>query len=157
METKEEKKPNFLKWALIIGIVVVLNLFFNYSISLFYKAPDYNAFCSPMPIATTPQDESAISAQETLCENNFQTAQNTYSRNTFITLFVLGVISLILGVFIANEIVSLALSWGGVLSLVVASMRYWSDADNWVKVLILGVALAALIWVAFKKFGKQIA
>src|ERR1035437_3777717 len=39
-----ETKPKVLKWALIIGIVVVLNLFFNYAISLFYKAPDYNVY-----------------------------------------------------------------------------------------------------------------
>ncbi len=43
MET--QKKSRFLKVAVIIGIVVVLNLFFNYALSLIYKSPDYLAFC----------------------------------------------------------------------------------------------------------------
>jgi len=88
------------------------------------------------------------------CQNNFQTAENKYDRNIFIILIVLGVVSLILGAFLANEIVTLGLSWGGVLSLIIASMRYWGTADNIIKVLILGFALAVLIWLAIKKFGK---
>jgi energy-converting hydrogenase Eha subunit C len=87
-------------------------------------------------------------------QQEFNNAQKVYNRNIFIMLFVLGAISLFLGAFIFNEIISLALSWGGVLSLIIASIRYWSDADNWIKVLILAIALAALIWVAIKKFGK---
>ena len=34
----------FSKWALIIGIVIVFNLFINYAISLVYKAPDWNSY-----------------------------------------------------------------------------------------------------------------
>ncbi len=58
--------------------------------------------------------------------------------------------------FIPNEIISIGLSWGGVLSFVIASIRYWSVADNLIKVLILGIALATLIWLAIKKFGNNI-
>ena len=45
-----ETKPKVLKWALVIGIVVVLNLFFNYTISLFYKGPDYNTYFPPTQV-----------------------------------------------------------------------------------------------------------
>ena len=41
------KNKKIIKWAVILAIVVVLNLFFNYTISLLYKTPDYNAFCAP--------------------------------------------------------------------------------------------------------------
>ena len=70
-------------------------------------------------------------------------------------LVILGVIALISGAFIANEIITLGFSWGGVLSLLIASMRYWSLAGNLIKVLILGIALASLIWLAIKKFGNN--
>ncbi len=33
-----------LKWVLIVGIVLVLNMFFNYSLSLIYKSPDYTKY-----------------------------------------------------------------------------------------------------------------
>lgn len=178
-----ETKPKVLKWALIIGIIVVLNLFFNYAISLFYKEPDYDAFFPQSqviePIDTKEEclkvggqwTENSVykdrysatiptPAQSSYCnpdftkQQEFNDAQKVYQRTIFIILVVLGVISLALGSFLVNEIVTLGLSWGGVLSLIIASMRYWSSADNLIRVLILGFALVVLIWLAIKKFGK---
>ncbi len=34
-----------LKWALVVTFVIVLNLFFNYAISLFYHQPEYETYC----------------------------------------------------------------------------------------------------------------
>jgi hypothetical protein len=182
-----ETKPKVLRWALVVGILVVLNLFFNYSISLFYKEPDYNAyFPQPQVVepittkeaclkvggqwtegapyenkvgSTTPIPAGSVQSNS-YCnpdftkQQEFNDAQKIYQRNIFIVLVILGVLSLILGAFISNEIVTLGLSWGGVLSLVIASTRYWSTADDVVKVLILGCALALLIWIAIKKYTK---
>ncbi len=36
---------NLRKWVLAFAIAIVLNLFINYGISVFYKAPQYNDFC----------------------------------------------------------------------------------------------------------------
>jgi len=182
-----ETKPKVLKWALIIGIVIVLNLFFNYAISLFYKQPDYNAYFPQSQVVepiTTKEACLAVGGQWTentnaipkggiqtpitnpltnnsYCDPNFTKqqefshAEKVYNRNIFIMLVVLGVMALLLGVFIPNEIITFGFSWGGVLSFIIASIRYWSDADNLVKVLILAVALGALIWLAVKKFGNN--
>jgi hypothetical protein len=190
----ETTKPRILKWSLIIGIIIVLNLLFNYSISLFYKEPDYNAyFAQPQVVEpiTNKEDCLKVGGQwyepDTRYDQNnmpiapvavnvgtkqspalgncnadytkqqeFNDAQKVYARNVFIVLVILGVASLIVGAFMVNEIVSLGLSWGGSLSLIIASMRYWSTADNIIKVLILVVALGALIWLAIKKFGKSL-
>jgi hypothetical protein len=72
----------------------------------------------------------------------------------FIILVALGVAMLVGGAFVSLSLLSIAFSWSGVLSIVVASMRYWSSADNLIRVLILGAALGALIWLAVKKFSK---
>jgi hypothetical protein len=178
-----ETKPKLLKWSLIIGIVVVLNLFLNYSISLFYKEPDYNAyFVQPQVVQTITTKEDCLKAggqwngndpkvidvykngavpvASSYCNPNFtkqkefDLAQKVYQRNVFITLVILGVVSLGIGAFVANGIIVLGFSWGGVLSLIIASMRYWSAADNFIKVLILAIALGALIWLAVRKFEK---
>jgi hypothetical protein len=183
-----ETKPKFFKWALIIGIVIVLNLFFNYTISLFYKEPDYANYFPPtqiiQPITNKEEclkvggqwsentnviykgvvDNPTMTApvNNSYCDPNFtkqqefNKAQKVYERNVFIVLVVLGIISFLFGAFIPNEIISIGLSWGGVLSFVIASIRYWSVADNLIKVLILGIALATLIWLAIKKFGNNI-
>jgi hypothetical protein len=173
------QKSRVFKWSLIFGIVIVINLFFNYTLSLVYQEPQYEAFCpnnaQVVPMATsqteclaqggqwngavyqpTPPDKTAPAGYCDLnftCNNNFQDAQKVYDRNVFITLVLLGALCVAAGNFLkGNTLLGQALSLSGVLSFVVASMRYWSYADNLVKVVILAIALAILIAVALKKF-----
>lgn len=184
-----QPKSRFVKWSLIIGIVIVLNLFFNYALYLVYPSPQYNTFCPVSQIVTVPQTQQQClnvggkwtqtatpqnefpptgkdAALKTLqpqvsgycdstytCQNKFDTVNKVYERNVFIILIILGVISLFIGIFFrVGEVVSIALSFGGVLSLIIASGRYWSEAQNVLKVAILAIALIALIWVGIKKF-----
>ena len=39
------KENIILKWSLILSIVIVANLFFNYSLSLTLNSPDQEVFC----------------------------------------------------------------------------------------------------------------
>lgn len=191
METPAtSKSAQILKWSLIIGIVIILNLFYNYTLSLIFSAPDYNLFCPQKQINITPdsQDKCVTEGgawtqypvdanpkmieagkitvpntnnaqvgycdQTFLCNQKYQEASKAYDRNVFIVLVVLGVITFVLSlVFMKIDILSIALSIGAVLDFVIASMRYWTRADDLIKVLILGVALAVLVWVAVKKFN----
>ncbi len=173
-----ENKSKVLRWSVILGIIIVLNLFFNYALSLVYKEPDYQVFCPNSQVVepTTSRGECLAKGgqwsenmgpksvpgqpvvegycdQQFTCRNNFETAQKTYNKNVFVTLVVLGVLSVVAGAYLkGNMLLGQALSLGGVLSFVIASIRYWSSADNLLKVIILAVALVLLIWVAVKKF-----
>jgi hypothetical protein len=175
-----QTQSKVLKWALIIGIVIVLNLFFNYALSLAYKSPEYETFCpntsqvveyidnqekcitaggqwnENTPYAQPVMEKGAIKGycdQQFTCRNTFEAAQKVYDRNVFITLVLLGAICVAVGSFLTgNMLISAALSLAGVLSFIVASIRYWTSADDLIKVIILGIALAILIWVAIKKF-----
>jgi hypothetical protein len=175
-----------LKWSLIIGIMIVLNLFFNYALSLVYSAPDYQKFCPQSQVVETPQTKTqclAVGGQwventnpsltsgpdkplpaekisycnpEFTCQKNYQTSADAYERNVFITLVVLGFLSIGAGLFLrGNDTISSALSLGGVLSFFIASVRYWSSAENLIKVVILAVALLGLFWLAYKKFQNR--
>jgi len=178
-----QTQSKVLKWSLIIGIVIVINLFFNYALSLIYKSPSYETFCPTQQvnqivdtekacvaqggqwngnnIAPVPQTKGEIAPSgycnlQYTCMNNYNAAQKTYDRNVFITLVILGALCVALGSFLSiNAVISVALSLAGVLSFIVASMRYWSSADDLIKVIILAIALAILIWVAVKKFKNQ--
>jgi general stress protein CsbA len=131
MQHTQPSSP-LVKWSLIAGIIIVMNLFFNYALSLLYTAPDYSRYVS---------------------ESAYLLAQNHYDKNIFIALLLLGIVSLIAGSLLDNEVLSISFSWVGVLSLFIASVRYWSDANNLLKVVILAIALGSLIWIAIKKFG----
>ncbi len=157
-----------------------MNMFFNYAVSLVYKEPQYDSFIRqqqvvkeittqeacvavggqwtentyPQPVEKNQIQPKGYCNQDYTNQLNYDAAKKVYDRNVFITLVVLGVISLIAGAFVSVGILALSFSWGGVLSIIIASMRYWSSADNLIKVIILAVALGVLIWLAVKKFSK---
>ena len=177
-------QPRALKWSIIIGITIVLNLFFNYALSLAYKSPDYVAFCPasqvndistkdqclavggqwnatqgvPVPTKLGPQQageptQAGYCDPNFTCQKNYDAASKVYDRNVFAVLVVLGALSLFVGSFLkSNYVISQGLAFGGVLSFIIASMRYWSRANDIVHVLILALALALLFWIAYKKF-----
>lgn len=172
-----------LKWSLIASIVIVINLFFGYALSVIYKAPQFDLFCKNeqvvQPLTTKdaclnvggqwtestnqafvtdnqPQKVNAYCNPTFTCQKNYETAQQTYDRNVFVTLVAVGVIILVISFFVgANVVIANGLALGGVLSFIIASLRYWSSADDIVKVFILGAALASLIYIAYKKFNVQ--
>jgi len=150
-------QSRILKWSLIAGLVIVINLFFGYSLSLIYKEPNYNTYC-PQNFAYTPDKTETVAQQEQMnkCQNDFQAAENTYSKNVFVALVILGALLVLIGNFMkGNAVIANGLSLSGVLSFIIASMRYWSYASDLLHVGILAVALLILLWIAVKKFKNH--
>ena len=187
-QTTAQTRPNkVLKWLLILGIVIVLNLFFVYGIKVLYHEPTFENFCPVSQVTKTPSTEAECTsvgggwtsnasytapvpmAQKTVpyvissqpagycdlnftCQKQFMAANSVYNRNVFVVLVILGVLSLIAGFFISSSAaVSLGLSLGGVLALVVGSVRYWSDMNDYLRVGVLAVALVVLVIIGIKK------
>jgi hypothetical protein len=178
-------ESRILRWSVIIGIVIVLNLFFNYAISLVYERPDYEAFCPQTQVVTIPDNQDQCVAEggqwtnntyyetrpapvgvveksgycdlQYTCREEFQSATDTYSRNVFVILVLLGALSVLLGNFLkGNEVISIGLALAGVLSFLIASVRYWGSANDLVRLIILAIALGILFWVAWKKFNDRL-
>ncbi len=183
------KNNILLKWALIIGIVIVLNLFFHFATKLVYAEPKFEDFCQTNQVNIQPEGQKAcveaggswntnpnekfasvavpvnIDGQIRpvmangycdvyfTCQKTFESDINFYNRNIFLVLIVLGLLSLIVGFVLAsNAVISTGLSYGGIVSFIVGTIRYWSAMDDYLRVIILGLALVTLIWLGFKKF-----
>lgn len=164
------------KWSVIAGIVIVLNLFFNYTLSLVYKAPEFENFCKSEQVVPEIKTQGQCLAlggqwnpntygvknepigycdQQFTCRQNYDEARKSYDRNVFVALVILGALSVAFGNFlVVNGVIASGLSLAGVLSFIIASMRYWGSANDFTKVLILAIALGLLFWVAIKKFKK---
>jgi len=187
IDLEVRKRPSYLHMALIIAIVIVTNLFFNYVISLVYTEPMAQNYCPaetynkvytsseqclanggmwseqvvPGEINPNIKTPTPVRTQVTgycnatySCEKKYETASHLYNRNIFIILVALGVTIIALGAYIGIPMLTAAFAWSGVLSILIASLRYWGNAGSLIRVLILGAALAALIWLAVKKFNK---
>lgn len=176
--TSPKKTIRFIHVSIIIAIVIVLNLFSNYTVSLLFKEPAQEAYIKPAQVVENvstkdkciavgggwsenvyPTDKGLTKVEGSCDINytnqlNYQKARASYEKKVFITLIIFGVLLLVLAGFIAVQILAISFAWGGVLSLIIASIRYWSLADSIAKVVILALALALLIWLAVKKFNK---
>lgn len=176
-----KKASGFVKWALVLGIAIVINLFLTYAVRVAYHEPAYEDFCPEKQVneaietkeacleiggqwnenvdvkypgqpTVVPQPEGYCDATFT-CRKQFEDVNKVYDRNVFVVFVIAGILLLAGSAFLAGaEAISLGLSFGGVLALVIGSIRYWSDMDDILRVIILGLALIALIWIAYKKF-----
>lgn len=183
-EQAPKKKLNIVKWAVIVGIAIVVNLFIFYLVDAIYKEPVYMDFCPERQVNKLIESEAKcleiggqwnenIDAKAKMpripeldmpaptgycnpdftCSKQYEDVLKVYNRNVFVVFVVAGILLLAGSVYLGGaEAVSLGLAFGGVIALIIGSTRYWSDMNEVLRVVVLGVALAALIYVAWKKF-----
>lgn len=180
------KNINFKKLVVVLAIIIVLNLFFNYGIKTFYDGPKFEDFCSKAltskQYSTKDECESAggfwtsnpdfakpaplpeIADTRVAgwcdvyykCQKEYEDVRAVYNRNVFLILIGAGIVSIVLGFIITqSEAVALGFSFGGVISLIVGTIRFWSDMDDYLRFIILGLALAILIWIGVKKLKDK--
>ncbi len=96
------------------------------------------------------------------CNEEFQikSPQYSHAKNTFVILIIIGITAIIFGSRIMRtEGVSSGLIGGGVLTILwsmISSWMYIYNLDKYFKLAGLGIALAVLIYIAYKKFdGKK--
>lgn len=95
------------------------------------------------------------------CRNDAQkkTPQYFYSRNIFYILIILGILSIILGMFLLKfEGIGSGFIGGGVLIVlwaVASTYSYWVYFNKWVKLSALGLVLIVLIYLGYKKIENK--
>lgn len=164
------------KFALSLAIVIVLNVFFNVGIETFYPSPVYEDFC---PLSGVEESKTMVSYADQVtcneaggqwvqpagegalgycdfygdCWEDFDNAMMPYNRNAFVILTILGTVTLLFGL-ISKALpmaVSNGLLYGGVLSLLIGTMRYWDYMDDYLRFIVSGIALFLLILVGIKR------
>ena len=89
------------------------------------------------------------------CNQDFQKFNENYNRNVFIIASGLGIIALIVGFALGMASVSAGFMGGGVLTILYGTIRYWSDLPDYGRFIILGITLAILIWLGYKRINKE--
>ena len=89
------------------------------------------------------------------CSQEFNKVNEKYNRNVFIIATGIGIIALIVGVALKLASVSAGLMGGGILAIIYGTVRYWSDLPDYVRFIILGITLAILIWLGYKRINKN--
>ena len=168
------KLHDFNRWkkvGLALAIMIVFNLFVNVGIYTFYKGPKYDDYCSANIVAPTKEIKTEARCTElngswqggycdlyTTCSDQFQSVESVYNRNVFIVLVVIGTVALIAGLFLQQvSAVANGFMFGGIISIFIGTVRYWSNMDEYLRFAILGVVLIILIWLGVSKLRDSAA
>lgn len=170
--SREQNPSAVVKWAFVIGITLLANLFVAYLTQALYPAPEYENFC-PQSLTgkfiNTPEEcttvggewypDTSIEAKgycnsTATCQKEYMDVQEVYTRNVFLVFVVFGALLLVASAFLAEvPVIALGSSFAGILALVIGSIWHWSAMQEWLRVIVLGVALAGVLYLAWKKFG----
>lgn len=89
----------------------------------------------------------------TFCQQDYDKARNIYFRNVFIISGIVGIIAIVAGAVLSIMSISAGLFGGGVLTIIYGTTNYWSELADWARFIILGIALAVLIYLGYKGFS----
>jgi len=168
-----EKPHTIVKWSFVLGIMLLTNLFVAYLVQALYPAPEYETYCSreiTQKIVETADtcvamggswyaDQAGMNPNGGYCDvtrecqEKYDDDRGLHDRNVFVVFVIFGAALLIASLYLSlAEVVALGLSFGGVLALVIGSVWHWSTMQEWLRVIVLGVALIGVVSAAAKKF-----
>lgn len=85
------------------------------------------------------------------CGAVYDSARNKYDGNAFFVLVIIGVAAVVAGVMISVEAVGSGFLLGGIISILIGTVRNWSNLTDVLRFVILGVILAMLVVIGYKK------
>jgi hypothetical protein len=91
-----------------------------------------------------------------LCSGGYEMSRERYSMNVFLITLPLGILILICGFyFFTLESVGVGLMFGGVGTMLRGIGGYWQYSPDWIRFLILLVALVVVIYFSYR-FSEQL-
>jgi len=164
----KSKSGGVKKVILAIAIVIVLASFIQIGIKTFFEQPRYENYCNetiaPKALAVKCEcrDNSTGSYYNMTetdryyneCNGRFEVVNEKHSNIVFWISLITGIILFIVGVNIALSSIASGLMGGAVITIFIGVTNYWRYFENYAKLIILGIVLAILLWIGYKKLNK---
>jgi len=88
------------------------------------------------------------------CNKEYQEARNMYNRNLFFLIAPIALLFIIGGLYWKTEVIGTGFMFSGILLLIYATMRYFSDMSKVLRVVVIGIELLLLLFISKKKLKK---
>jgi hypothetical protein len=167
-----QKQSTLVRYSVLGGIVILINLFAVYALQVAYPQPEYTDFCKVEQVKKSfaneeecvgnggqwnasfdGQTEQAYCNADFTCSQEYEKVDSLYSRNVFIAFVAFGLFLLVGSLFVSgSSLVASGLSFAGTLALVIGSFGYWSNMNDILRLVVIGVALVTVLYLAWKKF-----
>jgi len=172
---------NVKSFVLGVAIIIATMSIVIFGMNSFYPNPEQNDFCGEIdkPTAVNTEEECLEIGgrwegygkvpeiegerlgwcdEHYECREDYETARSDYSRNAVLIMLVLGVILIVFGVFLSDEVVGAGLMGGSVGILLYSIANYWRHVDDWLKLVVSIVLLLVFVWLSSyfeKKLRKK--
>ncbi|MDP3734246.1 MAG: hypothetical protein Q8R37_03375 [Nanoarchaeota archaeon] len=164
------------KVIVAIAIALIFALFIGYGIEVFNPTPKYDKFCpqriyeardetSCTEAGGVWQEDTSVAAPKPVpagycnqpkeCYEDFDQAAAKHDKMVFIIAVIFGLAGIVTGIILQKETVGVGLLIGGILTILYGTIRYWQHANSTLKFILLGIVLAVLIWIGYKKLEKK--
>ncbi len=168
---------NIRQKLVVVAVALLFALFVGYGIEVFDPSLYYEDVCP------TPDDKETCEAQGSLwradyqvnpetgeatslntgwcdqrkdCQDEWNRVAGSHDKIVFIVSLIVGLLAIVCGIlFLRNEVIGVGIISGGILLLLYGSIRYWNYASDVLKFILLGLALAVLVWIGYKKLGSK--
>lgn len=123
----------------------------------FYSDPEYMKCINHGGAPTFSNDANNCQVYDKCdyCQKDFDTVQQIYNRNIFFILAPLGLIIVLIGIYLTVEYIGAGLMFGGLITMFYATVRYFSDMSKLTRAIVLLVELLIIIYIGYKKIGKD--
>lgn len=165
---------NFILGVAIAVLTIAVAI---YGIHTFYPAPEYSDFCNDSYWGSLPETEeicldeggrwntypkyeagqaSGYCNTNYYCSQEYSEIQKSWSRNLFYIGLPLGILIILLGTFVFKlDVVGAGLMWGGVITMIYSTWGFFLQSEQTMKFIISAIALALVIYFAYKFNGKK--
>ncbi len=156
---------------LALVIAIVLASLVGYAVEVFDPSPEWDDYCGEFraPKIVGEGGEFVQETQESCeanegakwmngycdynyqCQMDYDDAREKHSLTVFLVSVPIGLVALFFGVALGLPSVSSGLMLGGVFLVFYGTASYWENFSDVIRVVILAIALAVLIWIGYKK------
>ena len=100
--------------------------------------------------------ESIVVSRDSECYQAYEAASDKHSGNGFIIILVIFAVVITVGMFVRrSKAVSSGLIYGSLVLLISGIIRYWEGVEDVWKFVMLGIALAVLVYLGFRDMGEK--
>jgi hypothetical protein len=172
----KEKKGK--KVIITVAITIIFLLFIGYGIEVFNPDVNREDYC-PKDVWEIQEEDECLNAggiwgagyegiprpvegemksfcqEPRSCYEDYDKARATQDKRVFIAAVVIGLLAVIGGLILHKDIAGTGILSGGLLVIFYGTVRYWRHADEVLKFILLGIVLAVLLWITYKKFERK--
>lgn len=102
-----------------------------------------------------PVENFGVCETKSTCWENFSLMMSKHDKVVFIVAAIFGILAIVAGIILKKEGVNDGFVAGGILLILYGTIRYWQHANDILKFSLLGLVLAVLIWIGYKKLDHK--